>query len=480
MDNSLMTDFKPVSFDEWLAKIEKDLKGKTLENLEKPNFEGIVVHPVYNREKTNLTTGTPGKAPYSRGAKPENNEWTINQDFQVKEDNAKTINTLLLKQLMDGVNGVTLSGNVEGNLATLFNEIGLPHIETFIRPEAASKALIEEFITTCEKADFDVKTVKGAIECDPFGLALSTGYFDEGEMEATLESALHSAKFAPAMRSVLINGYQLHMAGATTVQELGIALAEGHEYLVALMEKGLSVDAAAARLQFEFSTGTQYFFEIAKLKAFRMLWSRIIEEYLPEHDCSHTTYVHARTSEWFHTVYDAHNNMLRDTSAAMAAAIAGADAITVTPFDSAYQDETSFSNRMAKNIQLILKDESGLGKIIDASAGSYYIEDLIDQYLEKGWDIFTSIEKSGGYKKAILAGDIQKMVTESATKKAEWVKESKMVMIGVNKYPNQEETAKDKVKKTLGASAPSKQNIEPLVATRAASELELNRINQEK
>ena len=213
------------------------------------------------------------------------------------------------------------------------------------------------------------------------------GNFDEAEyLIQTIRKKLQG------FRPITINGHLFNNAGATLVQELAFSLASGNEYLAALTSKGLPVDSVADSLQFSFGIGSNYFMEIAKLRAARLLWSTIVEQYHPE---STKMFIHSTTSLWNKTVYDPYVNLLRTTTEGMSAAIGNTDSMTILPFDFPYKNESEFSRRIARNQQLILKEEAYLDKIVDPAAGSYYVENLTNPVAMHSWELFKAIEEKG-------------------------------------------------------------------------------------
>lgn len=427
MDKQFLADFPSNSIHQWLDKIAGDLKGKSLEDITHNNLENLHVNPVYNHENSKLLLN---EKSLQDQAKIENNDWHINRDFQPNI----TQNTDVLAALMAGSTAVSFSGQFEQ--FSFLNEVELPYIEVFLKPSYNAFNLAG-FETYLKEHDTTPDQVNGAVEIDAFSESLLAGNLENLATDNALTEAIRVKKALPNMRTILVNGSKFHDAGSSIAQEIGYALAEGHELLVQLLEKNISIDDAASFFQFELSSGTSYFFEIAKIKVFRALWAKIIEEYNPQYACSANTFIHSRTSRFYHTSKDVYNNLLRDTTSAMAAAIGGANMITVTPFDSALsKQKESLGQRMATNIQLMLKEESGLNKIIDPSAGSYLMNNIINQLAEKAWNYFLAVEKQNGFTKAILEGTVQREIAKQADLQKTALQKQKITVIGVNKYVN--------------------------------------------
>lgn len=243
------------------------------------------------------------------------------------------------------------------------------------------------------------------------------------------------------IKMVGVNGSLFNNCGANATQELAFSLAAAHEYVVKLMEQGLTVDQAAASIKFNMSVSANYFLEIAKFRAGRMLWANITKPYNPTRGCAMKMRVHATTSLWNTTAYDPYVNMLRGTTEAMSAAIAGVDSIEVLPFNAAYEAPTEFSSRIARNAQLLLKEESHLDAVVDPSAGSYYVESLTAKIAEAAWELFKTVEEKGGYIAALKAGFVQEQIAQSAAKRDKNIATRREILLGTNQYPNFTEVA---------------------------------------
>lgn len=231
----------------------------------------------------------------------------------------------------------------------------------------------------------------------------------------------------------------------TIVEELAFALSAGHDYLVRLMDLGLTIDQAARKLRFSFSVSSNYFMEIAKLRAARMLWANIVKGYNPEKNCAGKMMIHAETSRWNQTVYDPYVNMLRGTTEAMSAAIGGVYSLEVTPFDRAFEAPTEFAKRIARNVELLLKHESHFDQVVDPAGGSYYIENLTQSIAAEAWKLFLEIEEKGGYTEAYKSGMIVERVKASAAAKDKNIATRRQALLGANQYPNFTEVAPKEV-----------------------------------
>ncbi len=236
-------------------------------------------------------------------------------------------------------------------------------------------------------------------------------------------------------------------AGAYIYQELGYALSWGAEWLTALTEAGVSATEAACSIKFNMGISSNYFMELAKFRAARMLWAQIVEQYKPDCKCAAKMMVHASTSLFNQTIYDAHVNLLRSQTEAMSAALAGVDSITVVPFDTPYKTPDAFSERIARNQQFLLKEESHLDKVVDPAGGSYYVETLTVSIAREAWKLFLEVQEKGGFFAMVNEGLVQAAVNESGNKRHADMARRKEILLGTNQYPNFNETALEKIEK---------------------------------
>ncbi|HPR62382.1 MAG TPA: methylmalonyl-CoA mutase family protein, partial [Prolixibacteraceae bacterium] len=232
------------------------------------------------------------------------------------------------------------------------------------------------------------------------------------------------------------SGKNFRNAGSSIVQELGFSLAMGAEYLTLLTEAGLNIDDVACNVKFNFGVGANYFMEIAKLRAARMLWAKVVEAYGPKCECSAKMLIHSENTIFNKTVYDPYVNMLRTQTEAMSAVLGGTDSMTVLPFNAIYEESTPFSERIARNQQILLKEESHFDKIADPAAGSYYIETLTDSISEQAWKLFLDVQEKGGYVAAFKEGFVQAQVNATAAKMDSAIATRRENLLGTNQFPN--------------------------------------------
>ena len=347
-----------------------------------------------------------------------------------------------------------------------------------------------------QKKDYDVKKLRGSVNYDFFNKMLTRGK-EKGDMVQTAKALIEAIQPLPFYRVLNVNAISLNNAGAYISQELGYALAWGNEYMNQLTDAGIPAATVAKKIKFNFGISSNYFLEIAKFRAARMLWANIVASYHPEclRDCDNKgangecrcaakMAVHAETSTFNLTLFDAHVNLLRTQTEAMSAALAGVDSMTVVPFDKTYSTPDEFSERLARNQQLLLKEESHFDKVIDPAAGSYYIENLTVSIAKQAWELFLAVEEAGGFYAALKAGTVQAAVNESNKARHKAVAQRREVLLGTNQFPNFNEKAGEKqpieAKCCCGGDAHTcEKDVDTLVFDRAASEFEALRLETE-
>ena len=343
--------------------------------------------------------------------------------------------------------------------------------------------LAELLVAYFQKKGYDLAKLQGSIGYDFFDKMLAKGK-EKGDMVQTAKALIEATTALPKYRVLNVTALTLNNAGAYISQELGYALAWGNEYMNQLTEAGVPAALVAQKIKFNFGISSNYFLEIAKFRAARMLWANIVASYDADAQCAAKMHIHAETSTFNLTLFDAHVNLLRTQTEAMSAALAGVDSMTVTPFDKTYDAPNEFSERMARNQQLLLKEESHFDKVIDPAAGSYYIENLTVSIAKQAWEIFLATEEAGGFYAALKAGTVQAAVNESNKARHKAVAQRREILLGTNQFPNFNEKAGDK--KPVegkcccgGDSHTCEKDVDTLVFDRAASEFEALRLETE-
>ncbi len=292
---------------------------------------------------------------------------------------------------------------------------------------------------------------------------------------------IEAVKEVPGVKVIAVDSVLFCNGGAFIFQELGYALAWGAQWLTALTDAGLTIDEVASRIKFNMGVSSNYFMELAKFRAARMLWAQIVEQYKPASADSAKMHVHAATSQFNQTIYDAHVNLLRSQTEAMSAALAGVDSITVVPFDTPYKTPDTFSERIARNQQFLLKEESHLDKVVDPAGGSYYVETLTVSIANEAWKLFLEVEDKGGFFAEVNNGEVQKAVNASCEKRHTDVARRKEILLGTNQYPNINEMAADKIEKKecKCACGNEEKGENALLMKRAATDFEALRLATE-
>ena len=488
---NLLADFPAITTEEWMAKINADLKGADFEKkLVWKTNEGFNVMPFYRLEdvaELKTTTSAPGEFPYVRGTKTDN-DWYVRQDIDATC--AKTANAKALDVLNKGINSLGFILNKQElsaeYIATLLNGICPECVELNFRVCIRCAAQLATLLADYFKAQgADLAKVEGSINCDPINRMLLKGKeLNQAEVAEIAIATVKAAAALPKFRVIGVNSLSLNNAGAYCSQELGYALAWGAEYMTMLTEGGLTADEAGKAIKFNMGVGGNYFMEIAKFRAARMLWAMIVKAYAPACDCAAKMRVHAETSTFNKTIYDAHVNLLRTQTEAMSATIAGVDSLTVNGFDVTYKESDDFSERIARNQQLLLKEESHFDKVTDPSAGSYYIENLTNSIAEQAWKLFLEIQNEGGFFAAVEAGKVQEAMKATSAKRLKDVSARKEVLLGTNQFPNFSEMAAEKITKeactcaNCGCETPK--GLATLPTVRAAQEFEDLRLATER
>ena len=445
----LFTEFPPVPTEKWEEVITADLKGADYERkLVWKTGEGFNVRPYYraeNLEGIKFLGSQAGEFPYVRGTHAHN-RWRVHQTVSVvcpKEANAEALK--ILNAGVDSLGFCIASADFSAaDLDMLLKDICIPAVEiTFCGEKMANVA--ELVLAKVEKEGIAKEDVRIAFCIDPLVKGLSSkGDFCSPNGEkciARIVELIHKTKEYKHVRIVTVAGQTFGNSGSTIVEELAFTLSAGHDYLVRLMDAGLDVDAAARKLRFSFSVSSNYFMEIAKFRAARMLWANIVKGYGPAKNCACKMHIHAETSRWNQTVYDPYVNMLRGTTEAMSATIAGVHSLEVTPFDASFENPTEFSKRIARNVELLLKNESHFDQVVDPAGGSYYVENLTQSIAAEAWKLFLEIEEKGGYTEAYKAGLIVERIKASAAAKDKNIATRRQTLLGANQYPNFTEVA---------------------------------------
>lgn len=444
----LFAEFPPVSTAEWEAVIAQDLKGGDYaRKLVWNTREGFPVKPYYRREdlgKLSYLNVFPGNFPYVRSGRIDQNNWFVRQDLPVGD--IRQTNKKALTILMNGIDalGFVLDQRKApsiDDIEQLMENIYAQVVEVNFVCGVQAPVVVRHYLELVKKYNRDLELIHGSVDFDPIGRLIVGGNWYENEEKDfdTCADILKATRHTPHFRTLAVQATHFKNAGSNIVQEMAFALAYGSEYLTRLTGKGISIDTVAPNIKFHFAVGANYFMEIAKIRAFRLLWSKVVNAYGPS-DAEYTrTHIHSVNTQWNKTTYDAHVNMLRTTTESMAAIIGGTNSLTVLPYDAIFENTTDFSERIARNQQMVLKEESYLDKIVDPGAGSYYIENLTDSLIEAAWKRFLEIDEAGGFVEAFRKGIIQQQIKATAEKRDQDVATRREILVGTNQYPNYNE-----------------------------------------
>lgn len=455
-EQKLFSEFPPVPTEKWEEVINADLKGADYQKkLVWRTNEGFNVRPYYRAEDLKdlkyLGAGI-GTFPYVRST-GKCNRWLVLQTITVHDPVKANLDAH--KAIKGGAEAIGFRLKIDGFAAAQMEAL-MKGIDPTVTEVTFSGRQIPEVAETvlgwAQNSGIDPEKIRMNVVYDPICSRLSLrGAFkcspDGKPRFQKMADLLRRADKFTNIRFVTVCGHNFNNAGSTIVQELAFTLSAAHEYVVQLTEAGLNVDTAARNIRVSMGVSSNYFMEIAKLRAARMLWATIMRRYEPKCAESEKLCIHAVSSKWNMTVYDPYVNMLRGTTEAMSAAIGGVHSLEVLPFDTAFEAPTEFSSRIARNVQLLLKHESHFDNVVDPSGGSYYIENLTENIAEQAWELFKQVEEKGGYIKAFQEQFIQHAVSESAAKKNLEVSTRKIVLLGTNQYPNFNEVADDAVTK---------------------------------
>ncbi len=414
----LFDQFPPVSTAEWKAKVEADLKGAPFDKkLVWRTNEGFDLQPMYRAEDIegfNTTDSLPGEYPYIRGTRNDN-DWLTRQEIDASD--VKAANAKALDILTKGVNSLGFKGVSPDYdaVAALLEGIDITAVEINFHGCPRSAEPLAQALVKYIKEKGAENTFRGSIGFNPLKKALKHGKPFPGNIADMAKNLVSATADIPGLKVLAVDSVMLSDAGAYIFQELGYALAWGAEWMTILTDAGVDANLAASKIKFNMGISSNYFMELAKFRAARMLWAQIACKYGVSEAAAKMA-VHASTSRFNQTIYDAHVNLLRSQTECMSAALAGVDSITVTPFDAPYQTPDDFSERIARNQQFLLKEESHLDKVVDPAGGSYYVETLTVSIANEAWKLFLATEEKGGFVACVNNGTVQAVVRETSEK----------------------------------------------------------------
>ncbi|HLI12348.1 MAG TPA: methylmalonyl-CoA mutase [Alphaproteobacteria bacterium] len=471
-----MSDFPKHTSDDWERLAREELKGAPSDSLVWETPEGISVKPLYTAadlEGLDHVGGFPGFAPYLRGTRATmyaNRPWTVRQygGFSTAEDT----NAFFKANLAQGQTGLSIAFDLATHrgydsdhprvigdvgkagvaidsvedMKILFRDIPLDRVSVSMTMNGAVLPVMAAFIVAGEEQGVARAKLAGTIQNDilkEFMVRNTYIYPPAPSMRIVADIIEYTARHMPKFNSISISGYHMEEAGATSVQELAFTLADGLEYVRAALSRGLGIDDFAPRLSFFFAIGMNFFMEIAKLRAARLLWARLMRPFAPKNPVSLALRTHCQTSGVSLTEQDPYNNIVRTTIEALAAVLGGTQSLHTNAFDEALALPTPFSARIARNTQLILRDETGIPKVVDPLGGSFYVEALTASLAEAAWALIQEVEALGGMTKAVESGMPKLRIEEAAARRQARIDRGEEVIVGVNKYRPEEQAKVD-------------------------------------
>ncbi|HEY9172485.1 MAG TPA: methylmalonyl-CoA mutase family protein [Verrucomicrobiae bacterium] len=498
----LLAEFPPVSYENWKALVEAELKGAPFDKkMFTSTYEGITLKPIYRPEdgaKVAHAASLPGFAPFVRGTRAGvyvSQPWAVSQEIVASspeefnkaarhglERGLTALNIVLDKAGRNGADpdwpGASEHVGVAGlSIATLSDldrtlaGVDLESVPLFIRSGASGLPVGALLVALAKKRGANLAKLRGCVEISPLGILAHEGALPQSLEAAYREMAAFTAwaaMNAPQLQTVCVHTRAWHEAGGNAVQELAFGLAAALEYLRELNARGVDVETAAPRMRFAFTVGSQFFMEIAKLRAARLLWARLVAA-LGGSEAAQRASLHVRTSLFNKTAYDPYVNMLRTTVEAFAGVLGGCDSLQVSAFDEVVRTPDEFSQRAARNQQLLLREECHLTKVIDPAGGSWFVETLTDDLARRAWALFQEIEKLGGMAKAMRAGWPQAEVAKVAAEKLKNVVRRRDSVIGTNVYANVTEKPLDVPVRDMEAF--QKSRAKQVAAARTAADI---------
>ncbi len=462
-----MGDFPKQTFQDWEKLSEKELRGRKLDELNWETPEGITVKPLYTAadlEGMELEGALPGIAPFQRGVRATmyaNRPWTIRQyaGFSTAEES----NAFYRRNLAAGQKGLSVAFDLATHrgydsdhprvvgdvgkagvaidsvedMKILFDSIPLDQMSVSMTMNGAVLPILANYIVAAEEQGVKPEQLSGTIQNDilnEFSVRFTYIFPPAPSMRIIGDIIGYTSDKLPRFNTITISGYHMQEAGATQVQELAFTLADGLEYARAAMASGLKIDDFAPRLSFFFAIGMNFFMEIAKLRAARMLWAKMIQKFEPQNQSSLMLRTHCQTSGVSLTEQDPYNNVIRTAYEAMAAVLGGTQSLHTNALDEAIALPTDFSARIARNTQLILAEETGVPNVIDPLGGSYYVESLTNSIAAEAWKLIEEVEEMGGMTKAVESGMPKLRIEESAARRQARIDRGEEVIVGVNKY----------------------------------------------
>jgi len=463
----LTDDFQPHTYEQWCETVEKQLKGAPFAKLVKKTIEGIDISPMYFQKDLDPLphkNAFPGFSPYVRGVSPTGTicrSWLVAQEIvypdpfvsneSLKNDlkRGQTAINLPLdwasKNALDpdqksvvGVGTGGLSVTTYNDWQTALKDVPIDQIPIFIQGGDSGIAITSMLMAYAKSCDYQLSNISGWIGIDPLGMLAQTGSLTTS-LPVLYDEIAELCRWAltntPKLKTISVSGLPYHNSGGTAVCETAFMIATAVEYIKAMLSRGLHIDDICQSMTFQFAIGSNFFIEIAKLRSARLVWETIVKAF-GGNEISQKMFVHARTSSYNKTKTDPYVNMLRVTTEAFSAISGGCDSLHVEPFDALLGLPTAFSRRIARNVQIVLRDESHFKHPVDPAGGSWYVEHVTAQLAKKIWEQFQDIEKNGGMLASLKKEQVQNHLKAKADERLKNIASRKTVFVGTNKYPN--------------------------------------------
>jgi len=491
-NNGLFSEFPSVSVKDWKAVITDDLKGSDYEKkLVNQTIENIKTQPFYTAEDLagmNYLNSLPGEYPFIRGNKKQTNHWEIRQDFRVFDfDAVREKYKMALERGVDAV-GFNLTDKTDlhrNNIKKLISGFDFDQKSLHLIAGNNSMNVMDLLLNSLTELNVKPSSVKGSLAFDPIGYCTSAGRFYISPEQDMVDSGKLLSQVAhemPGFRIIAVNSTVFSNSGASAVQELGYGISMMSEYFTHLIEAGHTAREITGHIQWNLGIGSDYFMEIAKIRAARLLFSAMLSAYDMSAAEKNSVYIHSITTRWNKTAYDPNVNMLRLTTEAMSAILGGCNSLLVEPYDACFRYPGEQAERLARNIQIILKNESYFDKVIDPAAGSYYLEHLTETLAEQSWELFLRTDANGGYLQALKNGLVTSDIKATRSKRMDMINTRKEILVGTNQYPSMTETIAGQIDSGIAYEEDIRSEAlvsEPLKAVRVATEFEKLRIEVE-
>lgn len=450
-DQKLFEEFPPITTEQWMDVVTQDLKGADFEKkLVSKTLDGLKIRPIYRREDVPAEAdAAPGQSPFLRGTQPTANHWLLRE--QIREASIEEANAHILRCLNRGAEEISILTYPMGveiktqeDMKRLLDGVFIEMVSIHWMSGTFAPQVLAMYVNEAERRGIALDQLSGSVDFDPIVNAACgwTTASPENWKEVILPLVKFIVEKLPKVKVLGIRGSLIEKAGASVAQELALTLNLLVEYLTVLKDEGYDLNALVPRIEVRFAVGSSYFLEIAKIRAARVLIANVLAGFGVTGVLPH---IHVDTTTSNKTLFDPHVNLLRGTTEAMSAALAGIDSLSVSTFDQGYNSPDEFSEHLARNTETLLKEEAFLSKVSDPLAGSYFVESLTKDLALAAWDLFKSIEAEGGFLAAWKSGTIAKHLDSARAQRSKLINSRRRSIIGTSNYPNLKERRLDSV-----------------------------------